>query len=290
MRWTPRIALIALTAATLAACDVEINVGSARHVETRDHEFVFPPEGALEVVTTNGSVEIHRRRGLEAIKVRAEIKAASEERLDDTVIVADPLPDGTLVISVSWPGERRSGEGCSFEIDTPDVSGVRVKSGNGGISLENLSGPADLETSNGSIEVKDHDGTVEARTSNGRIDLEDVTGLIVARTSNGKIEVEDAGATVDVGTSNGRISISLDDDNAGPVKAHTSNGRVKVRVGRRFGGEVSLRTSNSSVRFDDFQGLRVLERTKHSARLAIPGAAHVSVVESSNGSVELERD
>lgn len=290
MRWMPQLLIVAVSAALLAGCNVKINMGSANHKETREHTFEFPVSGGLEVLTSNGSIEVRRRSGIDEIRVKAKISASSDERLDETVVVADPLPNGTLVISVSWPGKRESKEGCSFVIETPDVVSIRAKTGNGSISIENLAGPADLETSNGAITVKDHDGPVEARTSNGRVELEDVGGLIVARTSNGRVEVDDARSAVDVASSNGRISISLDSDNAGPVKAQTSNGRIKVKVGPRFGGEVVMRTSNSKIKYEDFPSARVLERTKTTAHISIGGADHISELTSSNGSITIERD
>lgn len=275
----------------LPACNVNIDLGRAKHRETRDNSFDFPLGGSLEVVTKNGSVDIREARTDGKIRVTAHIKATSEERLAETVILADALPDGTLSISASWPGQRESSEGCSFVIETPRAAKVRVRSGNGAISLDDMSGPADLETSNGRITVKDHDGPVEARTSNGRVTLEDIAGLIVVRTSNGRVEIEDAEATVDASTSNGRITIELDDDNRGPVKAQTSNGRIKLKVGDDFCGDVSMRSSShSKIRFDDIRGANVLERTRSSAKIHIPGGEHHSELVSSNGSITLERD
>ncbi|MEW6745870.1 MAG: DUF4097 family beta strand repeat-containing protein [Planctomycetota bacterium] len=246
----------------------------------------FDGSGALRVETVNGNIAVTLSEG--PPEVRAEIRAQTKERLEQTVVLADTQVDGTLFVHVEWPGgERRSNEGCSFEIKVPGANGVTLRTSNGVLTMEGLSGTARLDSSNGSITVRRHAGSLQARTSNGSVKLRKVEGEVDARSSNGRIEVLDAAAAVSVHTSNGRLEIRLTPQNAGPVNASTSNGSVELAIGAAFTGELRLDTSNGRVRFDGAPPAGLLSLDKTFAHLQFGEGGPASSVETSNGSIEV---
>jgi DUF4097 and DUF4098 domain-containing protein YvlB len=162
---------------------------------------------------------------------------------------------------------------------------VKLKSSNGRLTIEGLSGEADLGTSNGGIEVLGHDGAVEARSSNGSLDIEGVTGDIIAGTSNGRIEVREAVAKVRARTSNGSVKVHLAQDGPGPVDIETSNGSVTLELGQDFAGELEMRTSNASLNVAGFEGAEIVSMGKRQARLKFGDSSNSSSVRTSNGSI-----
>jgi DUF4097 and DUF4098 domain-containing protein YvlB len=222
------------------------------------------------------------------VEVVANLRAASEERLAATEIVAERLADGTLSVYVRWPdGHRKSREGCSFEVSLPDAVGVEVHSANGPLTIDGLGGHAELSTSNGSIDVRNHAGSVTATTSNGAIGAIDVQGTIEVESSNGNIELSGVADRVKAHSSNGRIEIALTDDSAGPIDARTSNGAVVLRLGSAFAGELVVDTTNGSIRMDDLPGAQVTKHDKSSAMLVFGQANQQSTARSSNGSISI---
>jgi DUF4097 and DUF4098 domain-containing protein YvlB len=187
-------------------------------------------------------------------------------------VLTNRKDDGTLDVRVVWPeNKRRGNEGASFEVEIPDANGVALDTSNGAITLAGMRGPAKLDTSNGAITVEGHDGSVVADSSNGKVVLNEVTGKVNADTSNGAIEVR------------------LADSNPGPVRLDTSNGRCTLGVGSAFGGTIEADTSNGRVTVSGLDGLATAKTTKTSGKVTFSNPGEKSVIDTSNGSIEITR-
>ncbi len=271
-----------LAAALLVGCGAD-----SLHRETRQSQVPHLPGTPLRVVSSNGSISV-RRGDQDLVLIRADLKATTPERLAAAQVTAERLDDGTLLISVAWPdGERKSREGCDFLILLPEASQVELRTANGAIEVEGMSGQAVLTTSNGSIWAVRHDGAVSAETRNGAVRIDGAAGPVLARTSNGEVEVRGAAAGVDAETSNGAVSIALTDDSPGPVRVRTSNGRVELRLGPGFHGELALRTSNGGLDVGGLRGAEVLSMDAKAARLKIGEGGVPSSVQTSNGRIRV---
>jgi len=274
--------LSTLAAALLTGCGAGF-----LHRETRQSQTPYLPDTPLRVVSSNGSISI-RSGNQDLVLIRADIRATTPERLAAAEVTTQRLDDGTLVIGVAWPdGERKSSEGCDFLISLPGVSQVELRTTNGAIEVEGMSGQAVLTTSNGSIWAVAHNGPVAAETRNGAIRIDRPAGPVVARTSNGEVEVKDAAAGVDVETTNGAVSIALADDSPGPVRVRTSNGSVELRPGPAFRGELALGTSNGSLDIGRLRGAEVLSISSRSGKLKIGEGGDPSSVQTSNGRIRV---
>jgi len=269
--WTRRplagLAASLVLAGSLSGCVINL---APMHEETRSLDADYIDGMGIEVESNNGSISV-TQEGTEAVYITARIRASSEDRLAATRIIAERDPVGDLVIRALWPdGKRHSREGCSFEIVTPGAYGVRLRTGNGAITIQGLKGSADLSTSNGRIVVIDHDGDVYADTSNGRVELAGVSGA------------------VDVDTSNGRVTVALTPDNEGPVSIDTSNGSVTLNLGPAFRGELELETGNGSISYETPPTIRRVDSSKHRATLLVGEGGQRSVVDTGNGSIRIE--
>lgn len=238
----------------------------------------------LRVKTRNGSVKVVRVDAgageASEIKVVANIRAATPERLEAIVIDVSKEPDGTLFVRPTPPdGQWRSSEGVGFEIFLPGANGVEIDTGNGAISIAGLSGEALLKTSNGSIRIDGHDGDVDADTSNGRIEALGVSGVVKADTSNGRIEValaEGVEGPVDLDTSNGSITLEVGAAFGGELKASTSNGSVNIEAP---GADVSKKRSSATVRFARSGGASVLDTSNGSITVRVRDAGAAGALE-----------
>ncbi len=263
--------------------------------------------GALEVRTSNGSVEV-RPADVSGLVVQATVRAAGSDRLERTRVVSQTLDGGGARILVEWADGRRQGnEGCSFVIQAPrhkaDAAaggGVKIDTSNGRVTVVGQSGRLSVDTSNGSIRVSDHVGPIDADTSNGRIEIERVRGDVRLDTSNGSITVADVVGAVVADTSNGGIVLRLARESTGPFNLDTSNGSVRVEVGPAFAGYVDASTSNRGIRIT---GARSLEggRNRMTALFGPVGpersggasgdkaatAVPRSVIRTSNGEIDL---
>lgn len=228
----------------------------------------------LRVEAVNGSIAITAAATPE-IKIDADVRAQTQERLDAVQILADREPDGTLVIRAEWPdGGRRSSEGVSFKItlpSPPSPSATTAKTSNGSLSFDGLAGPVTGSTSNGSITLRNHRGDASLKTSNGSVTVSALVGALTVATSNGAVKAD------------------LIDPATGPVDVSTSNGSVTISLPASFAGQMSLSTSNGSVRLPT--ACTVIEKGKTSATIRFGSddapAAPASKVRTSNGSITI---
>lgn len=258
---------------------------SPQFTETRTVRVPVPAGTGVDVRTRNGNVDVDAGAGAEAVVV-ATLRARTQQRLDETTVVAE-ASGGTLNVRVDWPdGRPQSGEGCSFKIEAPAPSGVHVDTSNGKISLRDTSGLADLDTSNGSVRVVNHTGEVLAESSNGAIHVRDASGAVEAITSNGRIELVNVGGRAVAHTSNGAIMAHLAESSPGPVQLRSSNGPVDLAIGSAFVGELKVSTSNGNVRLNSPATVTnmVLGR---SATLQFGSGGASSSVRTSNASVSI---
>ncbi|MCG3121916.1 MAG: hypothetical protein GIKADHBN_00289 [Phycisphaerales bacterium] len=267
--WSGRVcsALALSAAATLLGGCVGLGWEPANFKATRTLNVAHVAGKAVDVETGNGAISVVRGSTSE-VTIVANLKATTQERLDATVVSADRDPDGTLVVRVLWPEQRKGSEGCSFEITVPDAVGVRVDTSNGGVTLAGLAGEAVLETSNGAIKVRDHNGSVHADTSNGAIELVEVGGPVFADTSNGA------------------VTVVLRMDAAGPVNVSSSNGAIDVTLSPEFGGTLDADTSNGSVSFSSLPGSARASTSKGRARIEFARSAAASTTDVENGSAQ----
>ena len=109
---------------------------------------------------------------------------------------------------------------------------------------------ATLKTSNGAIDVQGISGSVNAETSNGRVALKDILGNVKAHTSNGEIKCEDFNGAFNATTSNGQVMAVRNEPLAqnDEIECHTSNGRIQLSLPGESGFDLEAKTSNGSIK------------------------------------------
>ncbi|WP_194917092.1 DUF4097 family beta strand repeat-containing protein [Catenulispora rubra] len=105
---------------------------------------------------------------------------------------------------------------------------VNARSGVGEISVEEVSGAAEVTCGSGIIRLGAVDGVAEVSNSNGKVIVGVVTGAATVRSSNGGVYVERALSDLTATTSNGEVRIG--EVVRGKVTATSKNGFVEVGV------------------------------------------------------------
>ncbi len=239
----------------------------------RESSHVVGGANALEVKTDNGDVWIHTEPGRTEIGVKARITGAgktpeeAEERARNAKVqFAIDSASGVAHLTVAFEGDRRSSEGCAFDLLVPGLDRIRVDTGNGGVEIDGARGEVVVDTSNGHVSLSNVFGSAHLETSNGAIELTDVSGSVIARSSNGAVTTRGSAMDLkdfEIETSNGDIELALGANYDGEIDAETSNGGIECRregaavTKQRHGGHCSIRlgdgarsrvhTSNGSI-------------------------------------------
>jgi DUF4097 and DUF4098 domain-containing protein YvlB len=226
---------------------------SAKAQDEWSKTYSITPNGRLEVVNTNGLVEVLATDNPQ-IEVRAERIArgntdeAARQLLKQVQIKETVSPDGVRLETVlpSSSGFGHHGE-VRYHLKVPAGLSVRLHNTNGMVRVEGLRGEVKAETTNGGVRGRDLSGAVDASTTNGGVDLEIdalAPGGIKAETTNGGVQLvvpENVKAELSVKTRNGGVNVS-----GLTVDGETSRTRVAGRV-NGGGPKISLETTNGGI-------------------------------------------
>jgi len=282
-------AFVLLVVMSLASCSFS---GGYRSQRTMNLTSEHVAGAAVEVRSRNGRIEVvavPNRTDVAitvTIYVRGATMAEAEERLAAATVLISRTSDGALLVEPKFPEPVRGGDGASILIELPDANGATLRTSNGSVHTDGLTGTLIVDTSNGSVTVMGHQGDAAVDTSNGSITVEGHVGALSANTSNGSIRVNGLNGPVVADTSNGSIVLTLHGDQAGPINLDTSNGSITVRVGAGFAGTVTLDTSNGSITVRDHIG-RITSQTisKSHGRIVVGEGGEASRLDTSNGRI-----
>jgi DUF4097 and DUF4098 domain-containing protein YvlB len=221
-----------------------------RHCELREYTLAAPGGVLLVSASANGGVTVTAAsRSDVKVVARVETHAKSisaAENLAREVQVA--LGSGEIRSS----GPKVSGSqgwSISYEVWAPAGTSLRLRSVNGSLATEGMTGDVDAETTNGGIHLNGVRGAVAAKTTNGGVDIEVAGGTlggvgIGARTTNGGITLmipENFGAKLTAKAVNGGITVGF------PVQVAGKLGRNLETTLGGGGPPISLETVNGGV-------------------------------------------
>jgi hypothetical protein len=121
----------------------------------------------------------------------------------------------------------------------------RYKVGSGDITIEQISGDAQLTTGSGTVAVERIGGSATVKNSNGDTWIGEVAGDLRVKAANGKVGVDHAHTAVTAKTANG--DIHLDEVFSGAIVAETALGKVDIGVRTGVAAWLDLHTGFGHV-------------------------------------------
>lgn len=147
-------------------------------------------------------------------------------------------------------GSRRNMT-VAMTILVPRGTQVRIATGNGAISIQQVSGDVTAATGNGRVHVTGTEGTVRVSTGNGDVDVRDSRSQVRVTTGNGRVTVGTMEGPVEARTGNGDIEVSMSKLKGNPdMEFHTGSGNVRVTLPSGFGAELDASTGNGEISSD----------------------------------------
>ncbi len=174
---------------------------------------------------------------------------------------------------------------CEMTLQVPRKLLGHFRTTNGTVAAENLEGFARCEATNGSILVSHIRGEVQVDTTNGAIEARSLAARIKGSTTNGRIVIEDVEGGVHLETTNGGIRAHRLDGWGEGIHLESTNGGIEVELGKAT-GDLVAENNNGSLEIR-IPGAQVIEQTKHSARIKVPGRSQPIRLETTNGSIRV---
>ena len=269
---------ISILVANISACLVGAGCDAGEYVEEEvvERSVEFQPGGRLSLVNVNGDISIGTwDRHEVTMKAEKRARAGSEEAarllLEKTAVEFDRI-ENRIDIRTEVPEKPRRNRNVSttYTLTVPEEIELELKSVNGSMQVNDVSGAVDAKTTNGRIGLAGITGAVQARTTNGNVDLSGVLGPIETNATNGNIEV----------------AISEISEEAHDIRAATTNGGVEVTLPKGLKAHLKAYTANGNI--DTDFPVAVKGGISKSVDGVINGGGRLIHLETVNGSIRLK--
>ena len=148
-------------------------------------------------------------------------------------------------------GEWRNDLSVAMTVLLPRGAQLKVATGNGELTLENVGGDVQASTGNGRVRITGTDGSVKVSTGNGDVDVRGAKSAVHVSTGNGRVNVSTSDGPVDVHTGNGDIEVVMSALRAKDDMTFSSgSGSVRVTLPAGYNGELDASTGNGELRSD----------------------------------------
>ena len=228
MRRLSLLALVLFAGLSVAGCDIQaengkfdIDFASGKATDTWSRTYTVPAGGRFELINVNGRVTAESTDGKEVIvEGRRTAKGRSDEIAKENLAKMEIREEvGGSTVRVESRPPRMSGFGgheIEWTVKVPKGLTVDLRTVNGGVRMNGLSGEIHAKTTNGGIKgvglVVD---SVEASVVNGGVDMQFAAPL-------------DSTDTVELTTVNGGVTIELPSESKATIAARAVNGGVRV--------------------------------------------------------------
>ena len=273
MRRFSVLATILLASLSVSACDIQaggnggfsVGFASGKAQDTWSRTYNVAATGRFELINVNGRITAESTDGAEVVvEGKRTAKGSSDEVAKENLAKLEIREEvGDSLVRVESRPPRFSGlSGHEIEWVVKVPKGLTV----------------DLRTVNGGVRVNGLSGEVHAKTTNGGVKgVGLVAGVIEASSVNGGVEIElvappEAADPVELETVNGGAELSMPSDSKATIAARAVNGGVRV-------DGLEIQKDEQS---NDFESRRRLNGTLNG------GGAKVNV-STTNGGVRLFR-
>lgn len=291
----------AALAVALGGCTVNVNTDGATASER--HAFTVTGTPKVTLDTFDGSIEVHSWDRPD-VEVVVEKQAQDEAKLEEitveksqdgdqvTLRVRGPASSGSdgIVIGVHYSPSAR------LRVAVPRATMLDLRSGDGSITVEEITGTASLRTDDGAIVASRLSGEVLARTDDGSIRFREMTGKVDVETGDGSVVVGGTLTHLRAKTGDGSVRVAVEPGSRVEEDwtVETRDGSVEVRLPETMDVVVDAVTSDGSIR-SNYPGLTVErgdddeDRSRRELRGTLGGGGRTLRIRTGDGTIRFER-
>ena len=159
----------------------------------------------VNISTFDGNVTVHGWDKPE-VQYTATSAAEDDESLKQIDITAEQHGQ---IIAITAKNDYEKNATVAFDVFVPRQSALHVSSGDGGVSLDGVSGEITLRSGDGAIEVSNSGGQLQVNTGDGTIQISKFDGQVDARTGDGAIALDGIFKALSARTGDGEISLTV---------------------------------------------------------------------------------
>jgi hypothetical protein len=229
MRKLSLLAIVLSAGLSVAACDIQagenghfsVDIASGKATDTWSRTYTVAAGGRFELINVNGRITAESTDGKDVV---VEGKRTAKGRTDEAakellgkLEIREEVGGSTVRVESRPP--RTSGFGgheIEWTVKVPKGLTVDLRTINGGVRLDGLSGEIHAKTTNGGVKGQNIiPETIEASSVNGGIEFELGAPL-------------DSTDSVEISTVNGGASLQMPSESKATITARAVNGGVRV--------------------------------------------------------------
>ncbi len=191
-----------------------------------------------------GRPELHLRTDDGSVQVEAGDRAEIEARVTTE---GWRIGDGEVTVT-----ESQTGDGVSIQVRVPREADLDVRTGDGGVDVEPISGTVAIFTGDGHITAHGLRGDIRLHTSDGAIRAEGLEGRLKADTGDGHMTIRGRFDALDLHTGDGSIEAAVEHGSkvSEAWSLRSGDGGITLRVPDDLGADLDARTGDGSIVLD----------------------------------------
>ena len=252
---------VSVLALASAACSIDVR---GEGIVTREQKrFTVSGQPELNLRTFDGSVQL---KSWDRNEVLVEIERRGQDAQTAEALVVNATQEGNrIIVEAPEPRDRRErihigswqSPSVSLIVTAPRKLTAEVRTGDGWIEANDLTGDVALNSGDGSIRAGHIEGSLRARTGDGAIAVTDAVGRVEADSGDGSIELAGRFEALDVRTGDG--SVRLDAYSGSALKTdwnvNTGDGSITLRLPANLDAELDAHTGDGGVRANGIDGV-----------------------------------
>lgn len=174
------------------------------------------------------------------------------------------------------------------EVWLPRESDLVIKSGDGAVNVDEVSGHIDVETQDGPLTASGLRGDIQVRSSDGRVELSDLDGSLRLETQDGRSQVRGRFDRMDVESQDGGIEADVLPGSRlhDGWSMRSQDGGIHLRLPRDLAATLDVRTQDGDLSVD--LPVRVQGRVRHHELLGdLNGGGPVLRLRCNDGSIRV---
>jgi DUF4097 and DUF4098 domain-containing protein YvlB len=212
----------------------------------------------------------------------SEVKI-EESQTGDLITISVKLPH----LRWSWGMSRKS---VKIELHVPRDLDVDVRTGDGNVTAQNVSGRVQFTTGDGNVTASAVHGEIHLHTGDGHIEGTDFDGGLDATTGDGNLRVSGRFDSLALKTGDGNIEGQIGSGSkvANTWTIHSGDGHINLRIPPDLNANIDVHTGDGSITMD--VPVLVAGSLSHSSVHGKLNAGGETIsVSSGDGSIHLEK-
>jgi DUF4097 and DUF4098 domain-containing protein YvlB len=276
-----------------------MNVGHDGYSEHQEKRFTIAGKSAdLRLATFDGSIEVRSWDKAE-VAVQIELRGNDKEAISKIEVTATQKGDAVEIATRNLAKGGFSGIGyvvsasAKLVASVPRNTNLTIRTNDGSIVVERVTGKADIHTDDGSIRLTETAGDLLAETGDGNVQIDDVSGRVEIRTTDGSIHLSGTPTRLRARSDDGTVLLRIRNGAAmtDDWMVDTGDGSVSVELPDGFAAEIEADPgSDGRVRNDlSLSNVTGGTKDKRSLRGSLGAGGKRLVIRTGDGTIHLTR-